>query len=218
MGAAESSVSMDWSADKKKDLLKQLNNFQPGNSEVETLRILLYGPVGAGKSSFINSVDSALQGRITTRALTDSGSGKCFTLQTKAYELKKGETLTHLPFTLIDTKGFEEQCKSGMKSEDIIRILQGHMENKSETPKNEKNKTTLKNKIHCLVAVLPAKTFMEGHVISQMREVRLKARDMDIPQVIILTKVDEACSQVKNNIRDVYKSKNIKEMTRKEED
>ncbi|KAA0722546.1 hypothetical protein E1301_Tti011921 [Triplophysa tibetana] len=164
---------------------------------------------GAGKSSFINSVDSALQGRITNRALTDSDSGQCFTQQTKAYDLKNKEK-THLPFTLIDTKGIEHG--SEMNTDEIFRILQGHVEKKTDTPKNEKNKTTMKDKIHCLVAVLPANKIssMEDDLLRKMREVRLRARDMEIPQVIIMTNADEACPQVKYNIRNVYTSKDIK--------
>lgn len=52
--------------------------------------------------------------------------GFCF--QTKEYELKMEETtLSQLPFTLIDTRGIEEECGNGMKINDIIRILQGHI-------------------------------------------------------------------------------------------
>lgn len=212
MGAAPSSTAqkVDWSDDNKQNLLKELNDFQPGISDVNPLRILLYGPVGAGKSSFINSVDSALQGRIKNRALADSVSGKSFTLETKEYELKMEET-TLLPFTLIDTKGIEEEPGNGMKIDDIIRT--GHIKNKPNIPKNEKNRTPLQDQIHCLVAVLPANTIslMVDDVIRQMREVRLIARDLDIPQVIIMTKVDEACPQVKYNIRSVNDSKKIEE-------
>lgn len=68
-----------YSCESKQNLLEKLNNL-PGNFEG---RILLYGPVGAGKSSFINSVDSALQGRITTRALADSTGFKSFTVKVK---------------------------------------------------------------------------------------------------------------------------------------
>ncbi len=42
-----------------------------GSCSLETL--------GVGKSSFINSVNSAFQRRITTEALADSGSGTSFT-------------------------------------------------------------------------------------------------------------------------------------------
>lgn len=47
--------------------------------EVKNLRILLHGPVGAGKSSFINSVLSAVQGKIAGMALTDANTDASFT-------------------------------------------------------------------------------------------------------------------------------------------
>lgn len=40
----------------------------------------MVGPAGAGKSGFINSVNNAFQGRITSDALSDAvASGKSFT-------------------------------------------------------------------------------------------------------------------------------------------
>lgn len=48
-------------------------------NEVEHLRILLHGPVGVGKSSFINSVSSVLQGRVTTLVQTDAATEDSFT-------------------------------------------------------------------------------------------------------------------------------------------
>ncbi len=58
---------------------KGLGELKLSDSKVKYIRILLAGDVGAGKSSFINSVNSAFQGRITTEALADSGSGTSFT-------------------------------------------------------------------------------------------------------------------------------------------
>ncbi|KAL0178036.1 hypothetical protein M9458_026930, partial [Cirrhinus mrigala] len=47
-----------------------------------------------------------------------------------------------------------------------------------DDPKYIKN-PGLKDRIHCLVAVLPATTFsMMDHVIDQMKAVREKARDL----------------------------------------
>lgn len=47
--------------------------------DVKALRILLCGPVGAGKSSFINSANSVLQGKIMSLATTDAVTAETFT-------------------------------------------------------------------------------------------------------------------------------------------
>lgn len=53
------------------DTLDFLKSYRPRNHEASHLRILLIGPSGDGKSTFINSVDSVLQGRVANRAPTD---------------------------------------------------------------------------------------------------------------------------------------------------
>ncbi|XP_029998088.1 interferon-induced protein 44-like [Sphaeramia orbicularis] len=96
-------------------------------NEDQHIRILLHGPTGHGKSSFINSVDTVLQGEMTGRALADSFGGKSFT---------KKELMTN---------------------------------------------------------------------------VRQEASDMGIPQMAILTKTDEACPEVNEDLRNVYKSQKLRE-------
>ncbi|XP_034535263.1 interferon-induced protein 44-like, partial [Notolabrus celidotus] len=75
-------LSQPWRAllGSSKENLSFMKSYQPRNQEVQHLRILLHGPVGAGKSSFINSVESTLRGQISQRASTDATSGSSFTL------------------------------------------------------------------------------------------------------------------------------------------
>ncbi|XDV14627.1 hypothetical protein PO909_014849 [Leuciscus waleckii] len=213
--------SMDWNEDGQ-NLLTTVTNLKPGNEEVNTLRILLHGPQGAGKSSLFNSVNSALQGRITTRALANSVATGCsFTLECKTYKVKKDRTGSLFPFTFTDIAGLHNECGS-IKTDDINKLLNGHINDgyifnplsaiTEEDPKYKKS-PTLKDRIHCLVAVLPADTvsMMNEGIIREMREVRKKARDLGIPQVIILTKVDEACPLVKKDLKKIYTSKKIKQ-------
>ncbi|XP_049926176.1 interferon-induced protein 44-like [Epinephelus moara] len=52
---------------------------------------------------------------------------------------------------------------------------------------------------------------MSDEVVKKMREVRLAANELDIPQLAILTKVDLACPEVKQNLNNAYKSIYLKE-------
>lgn len=62
-------------------MLKELKDFQWSTTEACELMILLHGPIGAGKSSFINSINTVLQGHNTTGALANSAAGKSFTVE-----------------------------------------------------------------------------------------------------------------------------------------
>lgn len=60
------------------EALHFLQNYQPRKDGVTRLRFLLYGPVGNGKSSFINSVMNVMRGQMTNKALV------CATNSTKS--------------------------------------------------------------------------------------------------------------------------------------
>ncbi|XP_050958840.1 interferon-induced protein 44-like [Labeo rohita] len=212
--------SLDWNEDKQK-LLTAVNDFKPENPEVATLRILLHGPQGAGKSSFFNSVDSVFQGRITTRALAQATeTDRTFTVECKTYKVKKDRPDSYFPFNFTDIAGMHKV--EGIKMDDIIKLLNGHINSGyhfnpfkpicEDDPKYNKN-PTLNDRIHCLVAVLPAHnvSIMDDDIFMQMRQAREKARDLGIPQVIIMTKIDESCELVKNDLKMTYKSKKVKQ-------
>uniref|UniRef100_UPI0037E78940 interferon-induced protein 44-like n=1 Tax=Semicossyphus pulcher TaxID=241346 RepID=UPI0037E78940 len=193
--------------------LSFVKSYQPGNKEVKHLRILLHGPVGAGKSSFFNSVDSVLQGRITNRASTDATSGSSHTLQYKTYKIHEDPRKTY-PFVFNDIMGFEKQ--KGVIVEDVKLALSGHVREGYEFKPDKQlmegdegynPSPTLDDRVHVLVCVAPADavSLLSKEVVMKMREVRLAASRMGIPQLAILTKVDEACAESQSDISNVYK-------------
>ncbi|KAJ0022470.1 hypothetical protein NQD34_009960 [Periophthalmus magnuspinnatus] len=74
------------------DLLSLIKNFRPSKDEVKRLHILLYGPVGGGKSTFINSVNTVLRGTsaIPASACASDNECKSFTLEYKNHSIRRG--------------------------------------------------------------------------------------------------------------------------------
>uniref|UniRef100_UPI0037E769F0 interferon-induced protein 44-like n=1 Tax=Semicossyphus pulcher TaxID=241346 RepID=UPI0037E769F0 len=220
-------LSQPWRAipESSQENLNYIKNFQPRNKEVKHLRILLHGPVGAGKSSFVNSAESALRGRVTNRALTDATSGSSFTLKYKTYKIEKDQQ-SFYPLVFNDIMGFEKNLDKGVQVEDVRLALEGHVRDgyqfNPDRPLKESdagyNKSpSLDDKAHALVCVIPAGSvsLLEDIVVQKMRRVRLTASELGIPQMAILTKVDEACPEVRRDINNIHKSKYLKEQVEK---
>ncbi|XP_063759523.1 interferon-induced protein 44-like isoform X1 [Eleginops maclovinus] len=206
--------------DKERDL-KFVKEYQPHDKEVQ-LRFMLYGPAGAGKSSFINSVESALRGEVSNRVGIDAISQGSFTTKYRAYQIAKGGPRKYYPFVFNDIMGLEKDTSQGVCVEDIKLAMKGHMNDGynfnpfsplSENNQDYNKEPALNDRVHVLVSVISASTavFLTGDFQKKLREVRLAARDMEIPEIAILTKIDDVCPEVSNDIRNVYKSKYLKE-------
>uniref|UniRef100_A0A3Q3F682 Interferon-induced protein 44-like n=1 Tax=Labrus bergylta TaxID=56723 RepID=A0A3Q3F682_9LABR len=202
------------------DNLNFLKSYQPRKKGVKHLRILLHGPVGAGKSSFINSVDSVLRGIVTSRAETDANTGSSFTLKYQTYKIQKDDQ-SFYSIVFNDIMGLEANLNNGVQVEDIKLALRGHVREgykfkpNGSLTKNDpgyKSYPSLDDKVHVLVCVVPVDSIslLDDKVVQKLREVRLAASDLGIPQLAILTKVDRACPEVESNIHNLHKSKYLK--------
>nr|XP_055038666.1 interferon-induced protein 44-like [Misgurnus anguillicaudatus] len=203
----------------KESLEKNLREFPLSHPNVNYVRILLTGDVGAGKSSFINSINSAFQKRITTEALANSTSSKSFTKSYKTYYIKSGESI--LPFVFNDIMGLESIELEGAHPEDIVKALQGFLKegykfnpvsSVSVGDDGYRSDPTAQEQTYCLVYIIAADkvSMMYPEVIQKMQYIRAKASELDIPQIIIMTRVDESCELVKKDLRKIYTSKKIK--------
>ncbi|XP_034143050.1 interferon-induced protein 44-like [Esox lucius] len=209
----------DWSKQKRNAMVDELKNLNLDDPEVGLLRCLLIGPVGAGKSSFIDSVNNIFQGRITQSALVASISQKSFTKKYKTHYIKNGAN--RLPIAFNDIMGLENEDECGIHPDDIINALKGHLKegymfNPSAAITTEDLKynsnPSLSDQVHCLVNVMPADKIqlMSEKVLTKMKMIRGIASELGIPQVVVMTMTDKACPLVNNDLKKIYTSMEIK--------
>ncbi|KAM8744973.1 interferon-induced protein 44-like [Acanthopagrus schlegelii] len=211
-----------WESETRTELMESIKSYKATVSSVSQIRVLLIGPVGAGKSSFFNAINSVFRGHVTSQAMSGS-STTSLTTQFRSFSLKAGREGKPLPIILCDTMGLEENTGSGLNIDDISNILKGHLPDRyqfnpsvpldSEAHGYRKS-PVIKDKIHCVAYVVDAckVSIMPTKLEEKLEAIRRKVNLMGIPQLVLLTKVDEACPLVKEDVRNVYKSDYIKEM------
>ncbi|TRY81983.1 hypothetical protein DNTS_030988 [Danionella cerebrum] len=153
---------MHWDSDKRKALLNTISDWKPSVSSVKQARILLVGPIGAGKSSFFNSINSVFKGYVSTQANTGT-AGTSLTTQFRSYSLKPSGDVKHVPFSLCDTMGLEDEANNGFDVDDFVSVLKGHVKDRyqfnpamplqPDSPYFHKS-PELKDRIHCVVYVI----------------------------------------------------------------
>uniref|UniRef100_A0A3B1IXR6 G domain-containing protein n=1 Tax=Astyanax mexicanus TaxID=7994 RepID=A0A3B1IXR6_ASTMX len=189
-------------------MIYSVKEFRPTYRGVKELRFLLCGPVGAGKSSMINTMKAIFHNKFIGWEAASDGYRKY--------------NFGNAPFTFFDVMGMEEGVYKGVHPDDIINALKGHIpENytfRENDPIDEDNRhyilnPTLTDQIHCLVCVIAADkiSMMDEEVIQKMKTVRRAAYELKIPQVLFMTRVDKACTMSQNDLTKVYQSKKIKE-------
>ncbi|XP_060716847.1 interferon-induced protein 44-like isoform X2 [Tachysurus vachellii] len=206
---------MPWG--EKDEIEHKLRTFKLKGTSAQFVRILVVGEVGAGKSSFINSVNNAFQGRITSGALVDRAGGTSFTKNYKTHYIE-AEDGSNLPFVFNDIMGLEDR-ESGAKADDIIRAIYGlleeghNLENTRVTDVKYRSNPSVEHQTTCLVNIVAADkiSMMNDGVIDKLKKIRQAATKWNMPQVIIMTRPDVACPLVQQDLRKIYTSKKIKE-------
>ncbi|KAK0144800.1 Interferon-induced protein 44-like [Merluccius polli] len=236
-----------WTAEKRQGLMDKIKSYRPDISGVSSARVLLVGPVGAGKSSFFNSINSVFRGNMTSQAISGV-CGKSVTTQFRTFSIKAGKGGKVLPLVLCDTMGLESLPDAGLDVQDLYNIYKGHIEDRYQfspcTPLSEdapgfRKRSTLKDQIHCVVYVFDSSQLLADEIVEKMAAIRKKTNQMGvlllllmrfivnvlylslslipylwfpltgIPQLLLMTKVDEACPLVKESLADVYLSEYI---------
>uniref|UniRef100_A0ACB8F2X4 Uncharacterized protein n=1 Tax=Sphaerodactylus townsendi TaxID=933632 RepID=A0ACB8F2X4_9SAUR len=208
-----------WTPGEREKLMDEIRSYKPYLSTVPEFRVLILGPIGAGKSSFFNSVNSTFRGYVTNQAIAGSDSTSV-TMQYRTYQVKNGRDGKPLPIVFCDTMGLEEKQGAGLEIEEVPNILKGHVPDRYQfnpssiihpnAPGYIRN-PTLKDQIHCVAFVIDGSKveILPENLAAKLREIRRKANLLGVPQLVLLTKVDEICSCLENDISYVYKSKPV---------
>ncbi|XP_028249977.1 interferon-induced protein 44-like isoform X2 [Parambassis ranga] len=229
MGAFSSKVpwrKVPWG--NNEDDLQYVKDYKPAKRNIKHLRVLLYGPVGAGKSSFINSVNIIMQRRNAIPAAASAiTSDKSFTkkYQTHRIQIGRGDNKKFYPFVFNDIMGVENGMDSGVCPEDIKLAMKGHVKEGykfnpvaplSEGDQYYKNKPSEDDKVHVLVCVLSANApEIKDSVLQKMSSVRETAADLGIPQMAIITNIDTACPETEKDLKNVYRSTYMQDKMKK---
>ncbi|XP_074523565.1 interferon-induced protein 44-like isoform X2 [Halichoeres trimaculatus] len=212
---------VEWTEEQKTSLMERVSSYKPSCEEVTQARVLLLGPVGSGKSSFISSVQSVFHGRVTNRAMVGTSSTS-FTKKLQSFSIlgEKGNDPTGL--VLCDAMGLGDGETMGLTLHDILSIIKGHAPEghkfspdqpvRSETAGFVK-RPSLNDKIHCVVFVVDASkilTYPKG-LSTTFQQLREHICDLGVHQVALLTHIDQICSETAKDVTKVYKSGIIRE-------
>ncbi|XP_051238772.1 interferon-induced protein 44-like [Dicentrarchus labrax] len=208
--------NIQWTAERKQQLMNAIQNYKPDIKSVHQARVLLVGPVGAGKSSFFNAINSVFRGNMTSQAIAGTAD-KSVTTQFRTYTIKAGKGGGAVPLILCDTMGLEEKPDAGLDIEDLVNIYKGHVKDRYQfspsTPlvadaPGFKQQVTLNDCIHCVVYVVDTckVSLLTQKMLDKFASIRKKTNQLGLPQILLMTKVDEACPLVAEDIKNVYRS------------
>ncbi|KAM9754434.1 interferon-induced protein 44-like isoform 3-T6 [Menidia menidia] len=140
-------------------------------------------------------------------------------LQYKTHKISKDEN-NFVPFVLCDTVGLEPTNTNEACVSDIQLALKGHMKEQYEfdpsSPLSEDSpfynpKPGPEDKVHVLVFVVNGNSSeIPDPILESMTKIRKEASKLGIPQVALVTHIDEACKETDKNLKNVYKSRFLK--------
>uniref|UniRef100_A0A194AMN7 G domain-containing protein n=1 Tax=Pinctada fucata TaxID=50426 RepID=A0A194AMN7_PINFU len=206
-----------WDKKAVDDMRRFIQNYRPVAGK-EHVNILLLGPIGTGKSSFFNTLDTSLSSSDAVKRRAGAGSEThSYTTVFHVYRLESEETLK---FRICDCRGIESA--RSIPTEDVLAILDGHMKSgyeinpeaaiKRNHPKYRRN-PNVQDKIHCIVWCFQATTSFEKLDDEERRQIKQMqgfARARDIGQLVLLSKTDQCVKVLESQIHKTFLSTDVK--------
>ncbi|XP_078339733.1 interferon-induced protein 44-like isoform X2 [Crassostrea virginica] len=205
----------EWTEEKMKEIKENLLAYKPvSEAFVSAANILLLGQIGAGKSSFFNSVNSIFGGKITSKACSGSFEHSVTTMY-RLYKIKDHSSGKFLNFRLCDSRGFEEDFS--LDSQEISFILDGNIPDRyqfnpmvpftPDTPGYIKN-PDLESKIHCVAFVIDGSTadVIPEKILKQIKDLQIRMNQRGLPLIVLLTKLDKICPDVNDDVTNTFTS------------
>ncbi|XP_069123068.1 interferon-induced protein 44-like [Argopecten irradians] len=216
--------NVDWSSKLEEELKDKVATYKPlPGLDLQQARILLVGQVGAGKSSYFNTINSIFRGHISAQANTGSAEHSLTTAY-RIYQVRDGYAGKALNFRLCDTRGLEED--QGLDDRDVDYLLDGHVPDRykfnpsvslSPDAIGYVKHPKLSDKIHCVVFVLDGSTVdvLSEKVLERIKSMQIRMNQRGIPQVVLLTKIDRICEEISDDVSKVFFSLAMKECVEK---
>ncbi|XP_076095598.1 interferon-induced protein 44-like [Mytilus galloprovincialis] len=195
-----------------KEKIEQYKPLQELN--VPHARLLLVGQVGAGKSSFFNTINSIFKGYITSQACSGNAEHSVTTVY-RMYQIRNWTSGEPLNFRMHDTRGIE--ANQGIDAHEMCFLLDGHIPDRHQLNPSVPLSTDipgfvtiphLSDKIHCVVFVIDGSTIdvMPEKVIERMKALQSRMNQKGVPQVVLLTKIDKMCETSCEDLSKVFSS------------
>ncbi|KOO20893.1 interferon-induced protein 44-like protein [Chrysochromulina tobinii] len=166
--------------------------------------ILIFGPVGTGKSSFIRSLMQVVEDDVDAGGNVSTGSGEgSVTKCLKVYPLTSS---TGAPVcALWDTAGIEVGSKSKLYQDGAMaKLLAGCFPRNTELADDKGSPTRLDDRtpgfrpdptedqrVHGVVMCIAATDISEDEATKAIQDFTHVVRDRDIPHILVITKADE---------------------------
>ena len=158
-------------------LQKELFEFTPAATglPIKYINLLLFGGVGAGKSSIVSTVDSLCQGRVSRRAPHGQGTGS-LTRNLRKYTFIDPDSNRKVQWQLWDIMGWSA---NNYHQWQIDLMLDGHIPDRGE-PDGAGNwrswrsdeKPSIAHAVHCMCLVIPCDAASDDAYMGRFREVR----------------------------------------------